>query len=470
MLNISDTSVPPAGNPDLIVRGKRIVTPEAERSASIHICGGVITAIASFDDVPPGIPVHEAADSVVMPGLVDTHVHINEPGRSDWEGFSTATRAAAAGGVTTIIEMPLNSNPAVTNPAACREKIAAAAGKLSVDVGFWGGVIPGNTDQLAPLWEAGVFGFKCFLVPSGVDEFPHVAESDLRDALPTLAALGAPLLAHAELPGPIEDVAALLSKEAAPSPSPRKYATWLASRPRAAENEAIALLFGLSREFRAHVHIVHVSSSGAIPQIRHAKSEGLAITAETCPHYLTYVSEEIADGATEFKCAPPIRERENRERLWEALADGTISMIATDHSPCLPAMKLPEQGDFLRAWGGIASLQLGLSAVWTEASPRGYSVSHMSEWLCRNPARLAGIEKRKGSIAVGCDADLVVWNPIEKFKVDAAHLYHRHKVTPYAGRELAGVVEATFLRGRKIFDRGEFQSLPHGRVLLRGKT
>ncbi|MGD0963525.1 MAG: allantoinase AllB [Candidatus Acidiferrales bacterium] len=468
MPNVSSVPVIPTDQPDLIVRGNRVVTPEGERAASIQIRGGTIAAITRFDDVAPGIPIHEAADSIVMPGLVDTHVHINEPGRTDWEGFSTATRAAAAGGITTIIEMPLNSIPAVTTPSAYREKIAAASGKLSIDVGFWGGVIPGNEHQLAPLWEAGAFGFKCFLVPSGVDEFPHVAESDLRKALPALAALGAPLLAHAELPGPIDD-AAHVSPQGCASNSPRKYAAWLASRPRAAEDDAVALLVNLSRAFNQRVHIVHVSSSDAIPQLRQAKSEGLAVTAETCPHYLTFASEGIADGATEFKCAPPIRERENRERLWEALEDGTISLIATDHSPCPPAMKLLEQGDFLRAWGGIASLQLSLSAVWTEARRRGYSVIRMADWLCGAPARLAGIENRKGSIAVGCDADFAIWNPNQKFTVDAARLHHRHKVTPYAGRELTGVVEATFLRGRKIFDRGEFQSLPHGQVLLRGK-
>jgi allantoinase len=467
MPNASDISAACVDIPDSIVRGKRILTPEGERAAAIHIRGGVIAAVSAFEDVAPGIPIHEAGDSVVMPGLVDTHVHINEPGRTDWEGFSTATRGAAAGGVTTIVEMPLNSIPAVTSGAAYREKIAAAAGKLSVDVGFWGGVVPGNADQLAPLWEAGVFGFKCFLVPSGVDEFAHVTEADLRVAFPVLAALGAPLLAHAELPGPIDDAARRLCNKAAPPP--RKYATWLASRPRAAEDEAIALLIGLSREFKARVHIVHVSSSDAIPLLRQAKDEGLHISAETCPHYLAFISEDIADGATEFKCAPPIRERENREKLWQVLADGTIGMIATDHSPCPPAMKLPEQGDFLRAWGGIASLQLSLSAMWTEARSRGYSAARMTEWLCRNPARLAGIEAKKGSIAVGRDADLVIWNPDQKFKVDAARLHHRHKVTPYAGRELVGVVETTFLRGRKIFDRGEFRELPHGQVLLRGK-
>jgi allantoinase len=462
------TTPPPlVDHPDLVVRGKRVVTPEGERAASIHVRGGVITSVSNFEDVPPGVPVHEAGDSVVMAGLVDTHVHINEPGRTDWEGFSTATQAAAAGGVTTVIEMPLNSIPAVTNPSAYREKIAAAAGKLSVDAGFWGGVIPGNSAELAPLWEAGVFGFKCFLVPSGVDEFPGVAESDLREALPTLAQLGAPLLTHAELPGPIDEAARKYAKDT--GASSRKYATWLASRPRAAEEEAVALLVGLSREFKARIHVVHVSSSGALPTLREAKSEGLDVTAETCPHYLTFSSEEIADGATEFKCAPPIRERENREKLWEALGDGTLGMIATDHSPCPPEMKLAVEKDFLRSWGGIASLQLSLPAVWTEARTRGYSVTHMAEWLCQNPARLAGIEKRKGSIAAGCDADLVIWNPEATFKVDAAQLHHRHKITPYASRELAGAVETTFLRGRKVFDHGEFQSLPHGQALLRGK-
>ncbi len=426
-----------------------------------------MVAITHFDDVPAGIFIHEAEDFVVMPGLVDTHVHINEPGRTEWEGFSSATRAAAAGGVTTIIEMPLNSIPAVTSPSAYREKLAAAAGKLSVDVGFWGGGIPGNVDQLAPLWEAGVFGFKCFLVPSGVDEFPHVVPSDLHAALPQLAALGAPLLAHAELPGPIDQAVAKLQKE--PIRLPSKHATWLASRPRKAENDAIALLIDCSREFQAHIHIVHVSSSDAIPLLRQAKRDGVWLSAETCPHYLTFSSEEIADGATEFKCAPPIREGENREKLWEALGDGTIDMIATDHSPCPPAMKLPEEGDFLRAWGGIASLQLSLPAVWTQARTRGYSVTHMAKWLCTNPARLAGIEKWKGSIVVGGDADLVIWNPDVAFKVEPQRLHQRHKSTPYAGRELAGVVETTFLRGRQVFDRGEFRSLSHGQVLLRGK-
>jgi allantoinase len=464
MQNSSDISHRSPVAPDLIVRGKRVITPEGERAAAIHVRGGVIAAVSGFDEIGSGAMVHEAGDFVVMPGVVDTHVHINEPGRSEWEGFSSATRAAAAGGVTTLIEMPLNSIPATTSAAALREKMAAAAGKLWVDTGFWGGVVPGNSEELRPLQEAGVFGFKCFLVPSGVDEFAHVTEADLRLALPKLAALGAPLLAHAELPEPIAKAVARLAKSA----SPRKYATWLASRPRVAENEAIALLLQLGGEFSARIHIVHVSSADALAALRGAKLAGGAVTAETCPHYLTFAAEEIAEGATEFKCAPPIRERENREQLWKALGDGTLDFVATDHSPCPPAMKLADEGDFLRAWGGIASLQLSLPAVWTEARARGYAVTHLARWLCDGPARLAGLAGKKGTIAVGCDADFVVWDAEAKFRVEAAQLHHRHKVTPYARRELCGRVETTFLRGRKICERGEFSAGPVGHVLQRG--
>ena len=450
--------------PDLIVRGRRVVTSEGERAASIHVRGGLISRIRSFEDAPSGAPVHDAQNSIVMPGIVDTHVHINEPGRTEWEGFSTATRGAAAGGVTTLIEMPLNSIPATTTAAGFREKLAATAGKLWMDVGFWGGVVPGNATELRPLWESGVFGFKCFLVPSGVDEFVYVAERDLRGALPELSALKAPLLVHAELPGPIAEAEKKLTKA-----DPRRYSAWLASRPRAAENEAIELLVKLAREFGARIHIVHLSSSDAIATLQKAKSDGEAVTVETCPHYLTFDAQEISDGRTEFKCAPPIREKDNREKLWAALGDGTIDFIATDHSPCPPAMKLLEAGDFLRAWGGIASLELSLPAVWTEASSRGYALPRLAEWLCSGPARLAGLE-RKGRIAVGYDADFVIWNPDGKFSVDPAKLHQRNKITPYAGRELLGVVETTFLRGRKIFDRGELSHSPLGQILRRGSA
>jgi allantoinase len=455
-------SVPAAA--DLIVRGKRVITPDGERAAAIHVRAGVIAAVTRFDEIVSGATVHEAGDFVVMPGLVDTHVHINEPGRTDWEGFSSATRAAAAGGATTLLEMPLNSIPATTTAAALREKLAAAAGKLWVDAGFWGGVVPGNSGELQALWDAGIFGFKCFLVPSGVDEFAHVTEADLRVALPKLAALGAPLLAHAELPEPIAKAVAGLPNSALP----QKYATWLSARPREAENQAVALLLRLGGEFGARIHVVHVSSSDAVALLRGAKLAGGAVSAETCPHYLTFAAEDIADGATEFKCAPPIRERENREQLWQGLGDGALDFVATDHSPCPPAMKLQEEGDFLRAWGGIASLQLSLPAVWTEARARGYAETHLAQWLCAGPAQLAGLAGRKGTIAVGCDADFVIWDAEAKFRVEPAQLHHRHKVTPYAGRELWGRVETTFLRGRKIFERGEFSTGPVGHVLHRG--
>jgi allantoinase len=465
MTHSSNISGGSNGAPDLIVRGNRIATPDGERAAAIHIRQGVITTISGFDEVPQGSGIYEARDFAVMPGLVDTHVHINEPGRTEWEGFATATRAAAAGGITTLIEMPLNSIPATTSIAAFQTKLAAAAGKLSVDMGLWGGVVPGNAHELPGLWEAGCFGFKCFLVDSGVEEFANVSEPDLRKALPVLAKLGSPLLAHAELPGPIEAAA----KRRAADASRKPYQTWLDSRPCAAENDAIDLLLRLGKDSGAHIHIVHLSSSDAIPQIRKAKASGQFVTVETCPHYLTFTSQEISDGATQFKCAPPLRERENREQLWAGLRDGTIDLIATDHSPCPPEMKKQAAGDFLDAWGGIASLQLSLPAVWTEARRRNFSLPHLAKWLCEAPAKLAGLAHQKGSIAPGRDADLVVWNPDAGFKADPAQLHHRHKLTPYAGRDLLGIVEATFLRGVKIFERGKFCAAPAGQVLLRGK-
>jgi len=454
------------GTLDLIVRGQRVVTPQGERPASIHIQNGIIFDVREFDAIFEGVRIYEAGDRVVMPGLVDTHVHINEPGRAEWEGFTTATRAAAAGGVTTLIEMPLNSIPATTSPAGFQSKLSAAANKLCVDTGFWGGVVPGNSGELRALWQAGCFGFKCFLVDSGVPEFGSVTEADLQAALPELAEIGAPLLVHAELPGPIEAAA----MHGALSTSGKHYQTWLDSRPRASENEAIALLLRLAVEHSVHVHIVHLSSADAIVPIQRAKAAEVAVTVETCPHYLTFAAEEIPDRATQFKCAPPIRERENRERLWQGLRDGTIDMIATDHSPCPPEMKNLEKGDFLDSWGGVASLQLSLPVVWTEARQRGFSFARLAKWLCEEPARLAGLEGKKGAIAAGHDADLVVWAPEGVFRVAPNQLLHRHKLTPYAGRELLGIVEATFLRGEKIYEKGAFRTVTSGKVLLRGRA
>jgi allantoinase len=449
----------------LIVRSRRVVTPSGVRPASIHIVEGRITAIADFNQVTPGVEIIEAENLVVMPGLVDTHVHINEPGRTDWEGFQTATQSAAAGGVTTLIEMPLNSIPATTTVASFKEKVAAANGNLFVDTGFWGGVVPGNAHEFRRLYEAGAHGFKCFLVLSGVDEFQHVTEADLRAAMPILAQLGAPLLVHAELPGPI-DRATAAAKD---SPSD-KYSTWLASRPRAAENEAIALLIRLVREFGVRTHIVHLSSSDALPLLRAAKNDRVPITVETCPHYLTFASEEIPDGATQFKCVPPIRERENCDALWEALNSGLIDLVATDHSPCPPQMKCQDTGDFMRAWGGISSLQLSLSVMWTGLLSRGGTLEQLCEWMCRAPARLAGLSKRKGALESGFDADIVIWNPDAQFCVEPHKLSHRHKTTPYSGMTLSGVVEKTIVRGNVVYDRGIITGTPIGNVLLRGRN
>lgn len=442
----------------LVIRGKQVVLPGEVAPASLHILDGVIARVASFDDVPAGCELVEAGDdSVVMPGLVDSHVHINEPGRTDWEGFATATRAAAAGGVTTLVDMPLNSVPPTTTVAGFKEKLTAARNQIYVDVGFWGGVVPGNTSELSSLLAEGVVGFKCFLIHSGVDEFPNVTEEDLRVALPELARLGAVLIVHAEAPGPINDNGT--------AGAPEKYATFLASRPRAAENDAVQLMIKLCSEFRTRVHIVHHSSADALSMLSHARSDGLDITAETCPHYLAFAAEEIPDGATEFKCCPPIRERENQEQLWNALGKGTLDMIVSDHSPCPPEMKLRQAGDFMKAWGGISSLQLRLPIVWTEAKRRGFTLADMARWLCSAPAELVGLAKRKGAIAAGQDADLVIWNPGKQFTVEGTALQHRHKLTPYQGRLLAGVVEKTFLRGRQIYDNGEFLGEPGGLLL-----
>lgn len=463
---------------DLIIRGRNVVLPgtttqrtsHSIEPASIHIRDGRIVLLSAYDDISATEQLIEApADSVVMAGLVDSHVHINEPGRTDWEGFATATRAAAAGGVTTVVDMPLNSIPPTTSIDGFEEKLSAARGQCSVDTAFWGGVVPGNTDELASLHSAGVVGFKCFLIHSGVDEFPNVTEPDLREALPELTRLNSLLIVHAEVPGPIER-AGLPSCHGQTGDCTTAYKTFLASRPRESENEAVDLMVRLSREFGTRVHIVHHSSADALPMLAEAKRTGLNITAETCPHYLTFAAEDVPDGATEFKCCPPIRERANREQLWHALGDGTLDMIVSDHSPCPPELKQKESGDFLAAWGGISSLQFRLPVVWTEAQKRGFGIGELAEWLCRAPARLVGLETTKGSIKVGCDADLVIWNPKRTVKIQSDMIHHRHKLTPYAGRDFVGAVETTFLRGRKVYDGGQFIGGPQGQLLLQTES
>ncbi len=442
---------------DLVLRSRRVATPDGIGPATIHVKDGRIAGIAAHDAVPVFARVFDAGDALIMPGVVDTHVHVNEPGRTEWEGFASATQSAAAGGTTCIVDMPLNSIPATTSLRALKQKREAARGQLFVDTGFWGGVVPGNLAELEPMAAGGALGFKCFLIDSGVAEFGCVGESELRPALQELQRLQRPLLVHAELPGPIE--------RAGTAGAPEKYSTWLRSRPRAAEDEAVALVARLCRETRGQVHIVHHSSADALPLLREIKREGLPMTAETCPHYLHFAAEDVPDGRTEFKCAPPIRERENREALWRALGDGTLEMIASDHSPCLPALKV--EGDFNAAWGGVAGLQLALSVVWSEASLRGYTIAHLLRWMCEGPARLAGLSARKGALRPGYDADFVVWRPEETFRVEPSRLLHRHRVTPYAGVELRGVVEATFVRGEQVFDNGEIRGPACGREVTR---
>ncbi len=446
---------------ELVVRGERVLIDGTLRPAALHIRDGRIAAIADATDVGSGIPVHDAGTNVLMAGLVDTHVHVNEPGRAEWEGFETATRAAAAGGVTTILDMPLNSIPATTTVDALEQKRAIARGRCHVDVGFIGGVVPGNAADLAPLAQAGVLAFKCFLIDSGVKEFAHVDDAQLRESMPILASLGLVLMAHAELPAPIARAVAGLD----PSADPRCHATWLSTRPPEAEEQAITLLVTLARETAARVHVVHVAAAGAIPILRRARAEGLSLSAETCPHYLVFSAESIPDGATRFKCAPPIREHAHREALWSALRSGDLDMIASDHSPCPPSLKLPAEGDCLRAWGGIASLQLSLAAVWSGAPAHGATVADVARWMSERPARLVGLGPRKGVLAPGRDADLVVWDPDGELTVTANALQHRHKVTPYEGMRLRGVVHETWVRGERVYDRGHFVHEPRGQLL-----
>jgi allantoinase len=427
----------------LAVRSSRVLVEGEVQPATVVIEGGLIADVTT--DSPP-TALDDLGDLVLMPGLIDTHVHVNEPGRTEWEGFATATAAAAAGGVSAIIDMPLNSIPPTTTPSALEAKRAAADGKCAVDVGFWGGIVPGNLSEVAPLADRGVFGYKAFLVDSGVPEFPSIDLGDLEASLEAAAGVGLPLLVHAEAPGPIA---------AAPAAGD-DYASYLASRPAAAEVEAIEALIGALRRAGGRAHVLHLSAADALPMIAAARAEGLAITVETCPHYLCLTAEEIDDDAYVFKCAPPIRETANRELLWQGVLDGTVDMIVSDHSPCPGDLK---QGGFAAAWGGIASLELRLPAVWTEARSRGADLAQLAEWLCAAPARLAGIDS--GVIEPGKRADLVAWDPDATFVVDAAGLHQRHKASPYDGAKLSGIVHRTYVRGVRAGAR------PVGRLLER---
>ncbi|MGW6707505.1 allantoinase AllB [Streptomyces sp. NPDC054956] len=427
---------------ELVLRSTRVITPEGTRAASVAVAGGKIAAVLPYEaDVPAGARLEDFGDDVLLPGLVDTHVHVNDPGRTEWEGFWTATRAAAAGGITTIIDMPLNSLPPTTTTANLVVKQEVARTKAHVDVGFWGGALPDNVKDLRPLHDAGVFGFKCFLSPSGVDEFPHLDQEQLAASLAEITGFGGLLIVHAEDPHHLES--------APQNPGP-KYADFLASRPQDAENTAIQNLIDQAKRLNGRVHVLHLSSASALPLIAAAKAEGVQITVESCPHFLTLTAEEVPDGATEFKCCPPIRESANQDVLWDALADGTIDCIVSDHSPSTADLKT---GDFATAWGGISSLQLGLPAIWTEAKKRGRSLEEVVRWMSSAPAALAGLAQ-KGAIEVGRDADFAVLAPEETFTVDPAELHHRNQVTAYAGKTLHGVVKSTWLRGTQIADHG----------------
>ena len=443
---------------DLLIRAARAVTGspgDAERPLAVGVTGTGITAVEPLSSTSlSGRDVLELGpDVVLMPGLVDSHVHVCEPGNTEWEGFATATRAAAAGGITTLVDMPLDSVPTTVSAGALQMKRKAACGQCHVDVGFWGGVIPGNGPELAPLADAGVAGFKCFLADSGSPDFPPVSPAQMTEALGLAAGLDRPLLVHAES---AEAAAAI---QAAPG---RSYAKYLATSPRGLENLAVAQVIEAARVTGGHAHIVHLSSSDALPMITSARREGVRVTAETCPHYLTLSAEEIGDGQTACKCSPPVREADNRELLWSGLRDRVLELVVSDHSPCTPDMKEPGTGDFAQAWGGIASLQLSLPLVWTQARSRGFGLGDIAAWMSAAPARLAGMTA-KGRIAEGYDADFCVLAPDEPFVVDEGKLHHKHPATtPYAGRRLYGVVRASILRGQKI-DLGQ----PHGQLLCR---
>jgi allantoinase len=443
---------------DLAISGKNICTPDGITAGVVLVKDGIIA------NVVPQLPQNASAiaidigDLLLMPGIIDPHVHLNEPGRTAWEGFATGTRSAAAGGITTLVEMPLNASPVTTTAAAFDKKTAAAEGQLQVNCGFWGGLVPGNGSDIEKLIDKGVLGFKAFLTHSGIDEFPNVTAADLHKAMPIIARHQLPLLVHCEITTNVKPQT---------GHNERSYQNYLSSRPREWEDEAIALMIQLCEQYQCRVHIVHLSSANSIEQIKAAKQKGLPITVETAQHYLYFNAEDIPDAQTAFKCAPPIREKENNEQLWQALQEGIIDFVATDHSPAPPDMKEIESGNLMKAWGGIASLQLALPVLWTAARKRNIPVANMVTWLCEKPAILPGLQKSKGKIAKGFDADLVVWDPNKQFRVTKEKLYHKHKMTPYLNQELYGVVTHTWLGGQLIFEQGTFPALNKGKIITR---
>jgi allantoinase len=447
----------PSHSSPVALASQRVLTPAGMGPAVVLVDGGRIIQVT--DRVPLGWASENLGDAVLMAGIVDSHVHVNEPGRTEWEGWETATRAAARGGVCVLADMPLNSAPVTTSRAALAEKIASMEGKLWMDCALWGGVVPGNVDELAGMAQDGVAGFKAFLCHSGIDDFPAVDRGDLRRAMPILKGCGVPFLFHAELEGEIPPGLDAYSVQ--------QYIWWLHSRPREWEDKAIELVIEMVEETGCPAHIVHLSSASALPMLKKARAKGLPITVETCPHYLCLSAEDIGDGLTEYKCAPPIRGRDNREGLWAGLRDGIIDQVVTDHSPCVPNMKHRELGDFEAAWGGIASLQLGLASVWTEGQKRGHSIVDLSRWMSRAPAKLLGLGPLGGTLQAGARADLVSWRPEASFTVEAQNLLQRHPLTPYLGHQLHGCVDNTWVRGQRVLREGVPSNEPCGSILLR---
>ncbi len=447
-------------NPDFGLYSSRILTDKGFFDGTILIKNGRISKLIEGKVLSTDFEINYLNDLVVMPGLIDSHVHINEPGRTEWEGFETITKASIAGGITTLVDMPLNASPVTTSKNAFEIKLKASEGKLFCNCAFWGGIVPENAELLDELIQSGVLGVKAFLTHSGIDDFPNVTLEDLKKGLATLQKYQVPLLVHAEL-DEMHDGILELEKD------PTNYQKYLKSRPNIWEDNAVEMAISLCEEFDTPVHIVHLSSANSLEKIRAAKAKGLKLTVETCPQYLYFCSENIPNGNTLFKCAPPIREKENNDKLWEALKDGTIDFIVTDHSPSTPNLKEIESGNLKKAWGGISSIQFSLPIIWTEAKKRGFSLEQVANLMSKNVAKFIKLDQSKGKIEVGFDADLVVWNPEESFIVKKDDIHFKHKITPYLNEELFGVVKETFIAGEKVFEKGNFVSLPIGEKIMR---
>jgi allantoinase len=445
---------------DYALHSSRVLTEQGLGEYTVFVKEGLISKVLPGKVLEEGLTLHELGNLVLMPGLIDSHVHINEPGRTDWEGFDTMTKAALAGGITTLIDMPLNASPVTTTAENLHIKIQSSEGKRHCHLGFWGGLVPDNLHQLDELIHAGVLGIKAFMTHSGIDDFPNVSAEELRKGMAILAKYQIPLLAHAELDEPHAGLE--FFKE-----NPTSFMAFLKSRPKEWEDKAVDILIALCAEFKSPVHIVHLSSANRLPEIKAAREQGLPLTVETCPHYLFFCAEEVPDRNTLYKCTPPIREAQNNELLWKALKDGTLDFVVTDHSPAPPELKKTASGNLLEAWGGIASIQFSLPVMWTIARKRKFTLEQLSAWMSTHVAQFIGYGNSKGKIQAGYDADLVVWDPEEEFTVEASQILYRHQITPYLGQDLNGRIKQTYLKGKKVYDQGQFTALAQGELLLK---